>query len=267
MNTTPRTDTSIVEPGVVQDAQTADLLRATASTTHGDRALSRLGLSRRQFVVLVAGGAASLVVASGFRPAASGPAVVVAGPPTPTSFGSVHVVRAGRSARLAAGGVSALHPTPGPGAFGLAGAGVPVVRSVVAAHGGTGSSAENHHSGRGSDPGSRSPQPLNRTSGDVVLLEIEVHNAAASPLLFSPGDLRLTPANGQSITPWDASRGFGPIEAGASETLWVSYLAASDAEWFSAEFADPGADTPVVLRVPEAVWAGTTSAAPARESS
>jgi len=99
------------------------------------------------------------------------------------------------------------------------------------------------------------PQPVNLTWGDVIVIEVEARNTAAVPMLFSPGQLRLQLANGPTITPQDASRGPGPIAAGAVEHLWVSYLAPSDAEDFSVEFTDPRRDAALALRVPGLVRA------------
>ena len=92
-----------------------------------------------------------------------------------------------------------------------------------------------------------------------MVLEVEVLNGTALPMLFSPGQLRLHLANGPTITPNDASRGPGPIKAGDAERLWVSYLAPSDSVDFSVEFNDAPHDVQRTLTVPPFVPARAQS--------
>lgn len=242
------------------------------------RALLSWEVSRRQFVVLVGGSAAGIAVAWGYGVSATD------SPPAKSAFWGVRVVRAGRGARLTADGLPAFNAALGPSVFNgradraaahTAAANRAINSALAVAPAGSSAHAGDHLDGQSGDhPGGQSgdhsggqsgvagphpatpyPQPANLTWGDVVVLEVEVHNTAAVPSLFSPGQLRLKLANGPTITPRDASRGPEPIAAGAVELLWVSYLAPSDAADFSVEFTDPRRDTQLALRVPGLVAA------------
>jgi hypothetical protein len=100
-------------------------------------------------------------------------------------------------------------------------------------------------------------EPGNHTFADVVALEVEVHNGTSGPVLLSPGQLRLRLGEqGPTVTPRDSGRAVGAVAAGATERLWVSYLAPSDAGELAAEFTDPRQadvlrlDLPSVVRRP-----------------
>lgn len=229
----------------------------------GGRALLGWQTSRRQFVVLVGGGAAAIAVAWGHGvPATDSPLLT-------SSLWKARVVRAGRGARLTADGRPAFSASPGPAAFNgrggraanrainstlaVAAAGSSVDTPGGHADGHAGGGQTDGHPGAGAGgphPDTPYPQPGNLTWGDVVVLEVQVQNTGAVPSLFSPGQLRLRLANGPTITPQDASRGPGPIAAGAVELLWVSYLAPSDAVDFAVEFTDPRREGQQALRVP-----------------
>ncbi|MEO6200312.1 MAG: hypothetical protein ABIX44_04025 [Cryobacterium sp.] len=203
--------------------------------------------------MLFAGGgvAAVAVGASGLAVAGRTPGAVSA---TTSPFWTVRILRAGRGARLRPDGLPAFHAAPGPGVF--AGPAEPArVRTAVA--------QGDDHAGHGSTDHSGAAiannQPVNRTWGDVIVLEVEAFNATAAALPFSPGQLRLRLADGPSITPQDASRGPGEIAAGAVEMFWVSYLAPSGAANPSAEFADTIHDSMLAVRVPELVAAREAS--------
>ena len=213
-------------------------------------------VSRRQFVVIAGGSAAAIAVAGGYIAASDSS-------PVKTSLWTVRVLRAGRGARLTADGLPASHAVLGPSVFNAhadrTGASRPVNSTLaLASIGSSGGHTDDHASG-GILPATPYPQPMNRTWGDVVVLELEVLNTAAFPSLFSPGQLRLKLANGPTITPQDASRGPHAIAAGAGELLWVSYLAPSDAADFAVEFTDPRGDAHLALRVPGLVAAKAQS--------
>ena len=249
-----------------------------SANTTADAPLDRAEqtFSRRQFIVIV-GGSAAVITAGGFGlPAAER----AAGPLEPALPWTVRVVRAGHGPRLGTDGLSSLRSGAGPDAFATLSAmeflGTPAALSF--ASGPTATSAElpvalvgdstrgaqpdgGHSDGHsGSDPNgggvapaSPFPQPANLTWGGVVVLEVEVLNGTALPMLFSPGQLRLRLLNGPTITPNDASRDPGPIKAGEVERLWVSYLAPSDATNFSVEFTDAPHDAQHTLTVPQFV--------------
>lgn len=200
--------------------------------------------SRRQFVLL-AGGSVALVAAGASGLAVAGRAPGAA-PATTSPFWTVRILRAGRGARLGPDGLPAFHRAPGP--FVFDGSAEPARIGTVVDH-------ADDHSGHEPVPGAAYQQPINRTWGDVIVLEVEAVNATTAPLPFSPGQLRLRLADGPSITPQDASRGPGEIAAGAVELFWVSYLAPSDAADPSVEFADPIHDEVLAVGVPDLVAA------------
>lgn len=209
-----------------------------------DGLLSRT-VSRRTFGVMT--GTAAVAAASAYAIASTG--VRSAGQAARASFGSVRVVRAGRRGRFAAGS-QALRTPPGPGDF-----------ARLASMSAAAPAAAGSHGHSGDNPATAFGQPVNDTWGDVVVLEVEVANTGASPRLFSPGQLRLKlGADGPTVTPRDASRRPGAIPAGATEVVWVSYLAPSDAAEFSVEFTDPQQDEQLALGVPRVLDGGTAAA-------
>ena len=204
-------------------------------------------ISRRHFMVLVGGGGA-VVVAGSYGIVASESS------PANNGFWTLRVVRAGRGARLTAEGLPAFRAAPGPAVFPGKASPAVLIRPAGPvsdhSHSQTGSQTEGHSSD-GTNSAVSYPQPENRTWGDVVVLEVEVANTSAVPMLFSPGQLRLKLADGLTITPEDASRRPEAIAAGATEMLWVSYLAPSDATGFSVEFTDPMHNSRMALGIPE----------------
>ena len=89
------------------------------------------------------------------------------------------------------------------------------------------------------------PQPVNLTWGDVVLLEVELRNSSPEPVLFSPGQLRLRLLpSGTTVTPQDFDRGLGSVDPGATEHLWISYLAPHDALAMELEYSEPEHEGP-----------------------
>ncbi len=222
----------------------------TSAATDEDARRSTLfgwEISRRQFVV-IAGGSAAAVVAAGYGVAA------MDSTPAKSSFWTVRVVRAGRGARLTAGGLPAFHAAPGPAVFTTRPSPAIVSRPSGSSSGQAAAHSVGHTDGA-TTPVTSYPQPYNLTWGDVIVLEVEVRNTTAVPMLFSPGQLRLKLPDGLTITPEDASRRPEPIAAGAAEMVWVSYLAPSDAADFSVEFTDPQHDAHLALGVPRLVTA------------
>jgi hypothetical protein len=205
-------------------------------------------LSRRQLGLLFGGGIAVIIGGASFGVVAK--TAEHARTNASTSFGSIRLLRAARLARLSADGT----PSPLVGQPALdqlsggsvmasgTGSGIPV---AAAGHGG--------HSG-GAVPGLRWPQPENHTWGDIILLEFEAHNNSDKPMPFSPGQLRLRAAGSTgSISHQDAGSDPGALPPGATERLWVSFLAAETAAGFRVEFDDSIQDTTVELRLPELV--------------
>lgn len=214
-------------------------------------------LSRRQFGLIVGGGA-FLLVAGGTYGAISrsGPQAATQ---LDTAFGVLSVTRAGRLARLNAKGQQAFRSLESaaallddPGSL-AAGANRAVTGSFERAANSTNLSATSHdHDHDGAppeDPGW--PQPFNQTWGDVVLLEVELRNSSHEPVLFSPGQLRLRLLpSGTTITPQDFDRGLGTVDPGAAEHLWISYLAPHDALAMELEYAEPEHDGTAILPLP-----------------
>ncbi|MBT2522665.1 hypothetical protein [Arthrobacter sp. ISL-28] len=223
------------------------------------RTISGPLLSRRQFG-LVVGGGAFLLVAGGTYGAVSrrGPH---AAPPTDTGFGSLSVTRAGRLARLDAQGNQAFLSVDAAAAW-LTGGAALAAGSVAAVAGSyhraaspasvtTSLNGGDHGHGGGTQPVPRWPQPVNLTWGDVVLVEVELTNASPEPVLFSPGQLRLRLAPAATtVTPQDAGRGPGTIAAGATEHHWISYLAPLGSTAMDLEFTDPWEDWTLGVSLP-----------------
>ncbi|MBO1269458.1 hypothetical protein [Arthrobacter cavernae] len=203
-------------------------------------------LTRRQFGLLLGGGA--------FLLAAGGSYLVVAtaetgtGPAAATPFGALRLVRAGRFARLDAAGRPAFN-TAHTAFARLAGAG----QASPGFTGGPALHPESHvddSNGGTGRPVSTWPQPENHTWGDVVVLELEVHNSRTEPMLFAPGQLRLklgAEGSATTVTPQDSGRGPGTLAPGATELIWISYLAPPDASGLQLEYTDPQQDFRTVL--------------------
>jgi hypothetical protein len=206
-------------------------------------------LSRRQFGLLVGGGALLLVgggtygIVSRSRPGN--------GKGLDTAFGTLSLVEAGRLARLDAQGQPAA--TPLASAISQVTAGTR--RPAAAAQPGIqrdssrqGTGVDDHHG----DPllDSDWPQPGNFTWGDVVVLEVALTNTSPAPALFSPGQLRLKLLpSGITVAPQDADRGPGTIAAGATEQVWISYLAPHDSVAMEVEYTGLDAE-PRALALP-----------------
>jgi hypothetical protein len=155
-----------------------------------------------------------------------------------TAFGTLSLVEAGRLARLDAQGRPAAAPLASAisqvtsGARTAAAAAQPAIQRVSSRQG---TGADDHHGDALLDSGW--PQPANFTWGDVVVLEVALTNTSPAPVLFSPGQLRLKLLpSGITIAPQDADRGLGTIAAGATEQVWISYLAPHDSVAMEAEY-------------------------------
>jgi hypothetical protein len=207
-------------------------------------------LSRRQFGLIVGGGA--LLLAAGGTYGVVSRSTSNSAEPVATAFGSLSVVKAGRLARLDAQGrpatkslaAAASHITGSGAAASLSGAprrspGDPAVSLAAHTHDG------------GVLPDSGWPQPANFTWGDVVLLEVALTNSRPEPVLFAPGQLRLKLLpSGITVTPQDFNKGPGAIAAGATERLWISYLAPHDALDMELEYSEPEQDGSMSLALP-----------------
>jgi Domain of unknown function (DUF4352) len=218
------------------------------------RTISVPVLSRRQFGLIVGGGAVLLVAGGTYG-------VVSRSSPHPaarmeTAFGSLSVTRAGRLSRLDAQGhlafrsvAAAAAHLSGPGASAGSAAGTlqrtaSLATAVTDSHG--------HDGGAPAEAGW--PQPVNLTWGDVVLVEVELSNSGPEPVLFSPGQLRLKlPSSGTTattVTPQDADRTTGTIPPGSIHHHWISYLAPSGSTGMELEYTDPWQDRTQGLSLP-----------------
>ncbi|MFE4544890.1 hypothetical protein [Arthrobacter sp. NPDC056727] len=193
-------------------------------------------LSRRQFGLLVGGGAVLLVGGGTYGLVArSRPG---SGKGLDTAFGTLSLVDAGRLARLDAQGQPAATPLASAvsqvtnSARRAAAAGQPGIQRISSRQS---APVNSHHS----DPllDSDWPQPGNFTWGDVVVLEVALTNTSPGPALFSPGQLRLKLLpSGITVAPQDADHGPGTIAAGATEQVWISYLAPHDSVAMEVEY-------------------------------
>lgn len=221
------------------------------------RTFSVPALSRRQFGLIVGGGAVLLVAGGTYG-------VVSRSSPRPaarmaTAFGSLAVTRAGRLARLDAQGHVAFRSVAAAAAH-LSGPGASAgsARSAAGTFQRTASLTTAVTDSHGHDGGAPAeagwPQPVNLTWGDVVLVEVELSNSGPEPVLFSPGQLRLKLASSGStsttVTPQDADRTPGTIAPGATHHHWISYLAPSGSAGMELEYTDPWQDRTQGLSLP-----------------
>jgi uncharacterized protein DUF4352 len=218
------------------------------------RTISIPVLSRRQFGLLVGGGAV-LLMAGGTYGAVSRSSPLAA-TRMETAFGSLSVTRAGRLARLDAQGHRAFRsveaaaarlsgPAARAGSAALAAGAFQHAASVTDVP----ADPHGHDGGAPADP--RWPQPVNLTWGDVVLVEVELGNSSPEPVLFSPGQLRLKLApSATTVTPQDAGRNSGTIAPGTTEHHWISYLAPSGSSGMELEYTDLWHGRTQVLSLP-----------------
>lgn len=211
------------------------------------------GLSRRQFGVVVGGGAFLALAGGSCGIIAKSPQNLTTG--VATSFGSLTVVRAGRLARLDAQGRSAFTSLAAAAPRVLArtgpngAAGTRRVTSTEPLRSGGGSGSGHGHGHDGGAPGDPDgPEPVNLTWADVVLVDVELHNDGQRPALFSPGQLRLKLASSATtVTPQDSDRAPGPIAPHSSEHILISYLAPRDVPDLALEFSDEQQDRSLAL--------------------
>jgi hypothetical protein len=181
------------------------------------------GLSRRQFGLVLSGGAFLLLAGGTYGVTGWNTDNITTS--AATAFGSLTIVRAGRLARLNGQGQPAFRTLAAAASYmgsGRGTGGTQVQRvSNVEERGGD----EHGHDG-GTLDGRAGPEPLNLTWADVVVLEVHLQNTGKAPVLFSPGQLRLklhSPAT--TITPRESDRSPGPIAPHTSERILISYLA------------------------------------------
>lgn len=109
--------------------------------------------------------------------------------------------------------------------------------------------AHGHDEGSLGDPAG--PEPLNLTWADIVVLEVQLQNAGAEPVLFSPGQLRLKLSpSAVTVTPQDSDRSPGPIAPRSSEHLLISYLAPRDSPELELDYSDEQQDRTYQLALP-----------------
>lgn len=202
-------------------------------------------LSRRQFGMVVSGGA--LLLAAGGTYGVIANTGRSAETSVGTAFGKISVIRAGRFARLDEQGRIAAR-TLATAASHLGGLGNGTTRRARVTESTT--TADGH--GHGGAPQNQAwPQPVNLTWGDVLVVEAEIVNASAGPILFSPAQLRLKLLpSGTTVTPQDSDHVPGPLEARARERILISYLAPHSLTDFELEFSDGAQDDVLRLAVP-----------------
>lgn len=216
-------------------------------------------LSRRQFGLIVGGGAV-LLMAGGTYGAVSRSAPE-AGTRQDTAFGSLSVTRAGRLARLDAQGRPAFRSVEAAAAA-LTGPAALAAYSGRASRGAQtagadGAAADSHGHDAAVPANPASPQPVNLTWGEVVLVEVELHNSTSEPVLFSPGQLRLRLApSSTTVTPQGYGHSAGTVAPGATEHHWISYLAPSSSSRLELEYTDPVQDRILGLPLPPLTASG-----------
>lgn len=222
----------------------------TGSRTYFDRALSR-----RQFGWMVGGGAMVLVAGGtyGLVARSDQSAETIAA----TAFGTVSVLRAGRFSRLDAQGRTA--PSLAATASLLSGL-APRTGDQPLQPAGAAAEVDGHGHGSRQPWTQGLPQPIYLTWGDVVVLDVELHNTGPESVLFSPGQLRLRllPTD-TTITPQDSDHSPGVLGANSKERVLISYLAPNDLTDLELEFSDEQKDQVVQLALPALTVNGARS--------
>jgi hypothetical protein len=76
---------------------------------------------------------------------------------------------------------------------------------------------------------------------DTVVVDVEVHNGGREPLLVSPGQFRLRVGDGPTVSLYDSDRPPGPVPAGSTTRMRISYLAPPPGDELTVEFTEAGA--------------------------
>ena len=207
------------------------------------------GLSRRQFGLVLSGGAFLLLAGGAYGVVGRSPQYATTS--VATAFGALTIIRAGRLARLDARGQPAFKTLAAAASSIDAGrglAGDTQLRRVSTTEE-LGIGGHGHNDGALEDPAW--PEPVNRTWPDVVLLEVQIQNTGALPVLFSPGQLRLKlSSSATTITLQDSDRDPGPIAPRASEHILISYLAPRDSPELELDYSDEQQDRTYRLALP-----------------
>lgn len=202
-------------------------------------------LSRRQFGVVLSGGAFLLLAGGTYGVAGRSPQNTTTS--VATAFGTLAIVRAGRLARLDAQGRPAFKTLAAAASRLGAGGGMRIRRVSTAER----PSPDVHGHDDGTLGDAAGPEPLNLTWADVVLLEVQLQNAGSVPVLFSPGQLRLKlGSSAVTVTPRDSDRNPGPIAPHSSEHLLISYLAPRESPELELEYSDEQQDRTYRLALP-----------------
>jgi hypothetical protein len=92
------------------------------------------------------------------------------------------------------------------------------------------------------------PSAVHGAWTDAVVVDVEVHNGARTPIALSPGQFRVrVDDDGPTVSLYRANRSPGPMTAGSTTTLRISYLAPPQERRLSLEFEDAVAMTTVAL--------------------
>jgi hypothetical protein len=210
---------------------------------------STRSLSRRQFGLVLSGGAFLLLAGGTYGIAGRSRENTTTS--VATAFGSLAIVRAGRLARLDAQGQPAFKTLAAAASRLNAGGGTGGDMRIRRVSTTTQPSPDVHGHDDGTLGGAAGPEPLNLTWADVVLLEVQLQNAGAVPVLFSPGQLRLKLGSSVvTVTPRDSDRDPGPIAPHSSEHLLISYLAPRESPELALDYSDEQQDRTYRLALP-----------------
>jgi hypothetical protein len=216
--------------------------------SHNNQTSDR-SLSRRQFGMVLGGGVLLLLAGGAYGVVERSPEKATTS--AATAFGSLSIVRAGRLARLDARGRPAFKTLAAAASYIDADRG-PGSGSVIRRVSSTEDPGLDRHGHDGETLGDRAwPEPVNRTWADVVLLEVQLSNASAAPVLFSPGQLRLRLSpSATTITHRDSDRAPGPLAPRGSERILISYLAPHDSQELELDYSDGQEDKACRLALP-----------------
>jgi hypothetical protein len=98
-----------------------------------------------------------------------------------------------------------------------------------------------HHHAASSAP---VPSAVHGAWTDAVVVDVEVHNGAKRPMELSPGQFRVrVDDDGPTVSLYRADRAPGPVDAGSTTTMRISYLVPPQGRALWLEFADAAAMT------------------------